>query len=496
MFMLSLNNQGSLTRVARAFLWLVQLANLGAGAATLELAERREPFLDRYLIASLRGVELKLHEPRDEGVVLHFDEPWEGPFSAYCTMLRDGERYRLYYRGTPATKMAGIREVTCVAESDDGKHWTKPKLGLVEWAGSRSNNIVLAVNDLSHNFSPMLDGNPLIAPDERYKALGGTLKTGLIAFTSPDGLHWKKRREKPVLSRPEVPFPFMFDSQNVVCWSPGERRYVMFFRVLKDNIRRICRAESDDFVNWRGITLMEYRDAAGAATVIDHLYTSQTHPYFRAPHIYVALAARFMPGRQVLSEEEAKAIGVHPSYFKDTSDAVFMTSRGGNSYDRTFLEAFIRPGLGPRNWVSRTTYPALNVVPTGAAEMSVYVNQDYAQPTAHLRRYSLRLDGFASVRAPYAGGEMVTKPLTFRGRRLLMNFATSAAGSIRVEAQDTAGKPIPGFGMEDCVEIIGNEIERAVRWKGGPDLSRLAGTPIQLRFMMKDADLYAIQFAD
>ena len=234
----------------------------------------------------------------------------------------------------------------------------------------------------------------------------------------------------------------------------------------------------------------------GGESPIEHLYTNQTHPYFRAPHLYVSIAARFMPGRQVLSEDQAKAINVNPRYFKDTSDAILMTSRPGRDvYDRTFLSSFVRPGIGAHNWVSRTNYPALNVVQTGPAEMSVYLNQDYAQPTAHLRRYSMRLDGFASAQADYNGGELVTKPLSFSGQQLKLNFATSAAGGIRVEIQDTSGKPIPGFTISEAREQIGNEIERVVSWEAGTDISRLAGQDVRLRFAMHGADLYAFQFS-
>jgi hypothetical protein len=127
--------------------------------------------------------------------------------------------------------------------------------------------------------------------------------------------------------------------------------------------------------------------------------------------------------------------------------------------------------------------------------MSVYVNQDYAQPTAHLRRYSLRLDGFASLHAGYLGGEMVTKPLTFSGNKLTLNFSTSAAGGVKVELQDIDGKPLPGFALDDCQEQIGNELERVVSWKGGDDVSSLAGKPVRLRFVLKDADVFAFQFA-
>jgi hypothetical protein len=164
------------------------------------------------------------------------------------------------------------------------------------------------------------------------------------------------------------------------------------------------------------------------------------------------------------------------------------------------LSSFIRPGIGARNWVSRTNYPALGIIQTGPTEMSVYTNADNAQPTAHLHRYSLRLDGFASVRADYDGGELLTRPLKFTGKRLDLNFSTSAVGSIRVEIQDENGQPVPGFAAADCVEVIGNEVDRTVRWKTAgaketSDVSGLAGKVVRLRFVMKDADLFALRFA-
>jgi len=456
---------------------------------------RIEPFVDGRLIESLKGAQLHQSEPRDEGSVFSFERPWEGPFSGYCTVIQEGPIYRLYYRGKREQVSDGKGEVTCVAESKDGIHWSRPNVGVVDLDGKRDNNVVLGVDGLSHNFSPLLDKNPKASPEQRYKALGGTMGTGLVAFVSPDGLKWTKLREQPVLTKSMVPYTYMFDSQNLAFWSETEGKYLAYFRVFKDKLRRICRAESDDFVNWSNIQLMEYQTRGGEPAPLEHLYTNQTHPYFRAPHISISTAARFMPGRQVLTNEEAEAIHVNPKYFKDTSDAIFMTTRGGNIYDRTFMGAFIKPGIGAQNWVSRTNYPALGVVQTGPTEMSVYTNQDYAQPTAHLHRYSLRLDGFASVRAPYEGGEVVMKPLRFEGDRLLLNFSTSAAGGVRVEIQDDAGKPIPGFTLADSVESIGNEIERPARWKKGSDLSSLKGKDLKFRFVMKDADLFAIGLA-
>ncbi len=453
------------------------------------LGSRLEPFVDRTLIERMEGTRLVPNRLREEPVALAFDQPWEGRFCGYCTVIKDGSKYRLYYRGRPEAGPDGTNdEVTCYAESEDGLRFTRPKLGLHEVRGSRENNVILAnAAPLSHNFSPFLDDRPGVPADQRFKALAGTNRTGLVAFASGDGIRWRKLQEKGVITQGA------FDSQNVAFWAPAEKQYVCYFRTFKKigntGYRWISRTTSKDFLNWTPPVEMTFGDVPP-----EHLYTNQTHPYFRAPHIYLSTAARFFPGRQVLTPEQARAINVDPGYFRDTSDAVLMTTRGGNRYDRTFLEGFIRPGIGPGNWVSRTNYPALNVVQTGPTEMSIYVQQNYGQPTALLRRFSMRLDGFASVQAPYSGGEMVTRPLTFTGNRLVLNFATSAAGGIGVELQDADGKPISGYTAADCREVIGNEIEREVQWKGGPDVSRLAGKPVRIRFVMKDADLYSLRF--
>ena len=100
------------------------------------------------------------------------------------------------------------------------------------------------------------------------------------------------------------------------------------------------------------------------------------------------------------------------------------------------------------------------------------------------------------LRADYNGGELLTKPLKFTGSRLDLNFSTSAVGSIRVEIQDASGQPIPGFAAADCVEVIGNEVDRTVRWKSRKDVSSLVGKTVRLRFVMKDADLFALRFVE
>jgi hypothetical protein len=461
---------------------------------TLEIGTRRELFIDAHMIGQMSGTRLQLHRPASGGIALRFDEPWARSSAGYGTAIADGDRYRFYYRKTfgETGNDDGRSQVTCYAESRDGVVWSKPDLGLYEVAGTRENNVVYAgLGPASHNFCPFVDLKPDVPPSERYKALAGTQTTGLLGFVSPDGIHWQQMQEEPLL--PSIPDDYRYDSQNVAFWSEHEDCYLCYFRAWRDKVRTIARAVSDDFVHWSPGEVMDFGDSPP-----EHLYINQTHPYYRAPHIYVALAARFMPGRKILSDEEGLAykVGSHRGvgYWQDCSEAVLLTSRGGNRYDRTFMEAFVRPGIDRRNWVSRSNYPALGVVPTGSGEMSLYVMRHNQQPTSHLERLVLRVDGFASLHASFAGGEMTTRPFSFAGQELVLNYATGAAGHVRVELQDAGGLPIQWYTLADADQIIGDEIERIVSWQGRTDVSGLVGQPIRMRIELKDADVYSFRF--
>jgi len=435
---------------------------------------------------------------------------WEGPFVGYLTVIQNDGKYQLFYRGKTAMTRAGAPdETTCYAESADGIHWTRPDLGLYEVRETTANNIIFdnSFAPVCSNFGVFLDTRPGVPESERYKGLGGTFtdlkgrivsSDGLVGFVSVDGIHWNRLQEKAVIGRDLHPNKWSDTSMPSTFWSESEGQYVCYVRAWKDRdeekgpnaCRWIARTTSPDFVHWSPIEMMEYQEDG----LPSQLYLANTFSYFRAPHIYLAITARLCDGRQVLTPRQARAIGVPQHSWKDLSDVVLMSSRGGLRYDRTFMSSFLRPGLGPQNWVTRCSFPALGVVQTGPGELSIYIERDNAQSTSHLRRYTLRLDGFASVHAPYEGGEMVTRPLMFTGNKLVINFATSASGRIHCEIQDASGKPIPGFALSDCKEIGGDEIERTVHWKGGSDVSKLAGKPVRLRFMMKDGDLFALKF--
>jgi len=450
-----------------------------AESAAIDIESRRELFVDRFLIDKLDGVTLKLHTPQLAPPV---SPP--RPHGHYATVLFNGEKYQFYYRGDKDPKVTwkthGIEayhdgEVTLYAESKDAIHWTLPNLGLFRHPSFPAGNIVLMNEFLvNHNFAPFIDIKPGVPANEKYKALGGLAfqphqaevrakrgPGGLKAFVSPDGIHWKPLRKQAVI--PEA-WGKYFDSQNCAFWSQSEQCYVCYFRRFIKGYRGIARTTSKDFVNWTPFVEMK------ANLPNEHLYTSCTQPYYRAPHIYIALPTRFMAHRGA------------------ATDILLMSTRGGDRFDREFTQSFIRPGIGSQGWANRANYAAVGIYQTSPTEMSMFLTGG--------RRYRLRIDGFASVNALLSGGQLVTKLLKFAGRELEINYSTSAAGQILVELQDAEGNPIPRFTLADCEPIYGDHIARVVRWKGGSDLSSLAGKPMRLRFEMSDADLYSLRFRD
>ena len=156
----------------------------------------------------------------------------------------------------------------------------------------------------------------------------------------------------------------------------------------------------------------------------------------------------------------------------------------------------MRPGLDRENWHQRSIFVGPRAVKTGEGEMSLYSVQNYRTDSIHIRRLTLREDGFVSAFAPSRAGCLTTRPLEFAGGRLEINYSTSAAGSIRVALLDRAGEAIGGFSAEESEEIFGDEIARTVSWKRGGDVGTLAGQPVRVRFEMKEADLYSFRFAE
>lgn len=476
------------------------LNGLCAGAQSpLVMQNRRELFVDNAIIDSMHNVEDKIGTPVSGGVAVKFDKPWEGSFCAYVSIVNDGKKFRMYYRGVGAHERA-TDQVTCYAESTDGKTWTKPNLGIYKINGTTNNNVVHtsdAIKQTTHNFAVFYDGRPGVPANEKYKAVGGVystakIKRGLYRYVSGDGLHWRMFKDSSALFGDG----YGMDSQNVLAWVPAENCYAIYLRKWTDDkpgdkkllkgIRTIARSTSKDFIHWTEPVQMTFGD-----TPMENLYTNATQAYFRAPQIMISMPFRFSPTSRILSDDEMRTYGISKSMWQGVSDAVLLTSRGGNVYDRKFLESFARPGLDQRNWAARSSIPALGVIPTGDSEMSFFLTRAYGTKDCYLERMVLRTDGFSSLHAKFKEGYALSKPMLLKGNSFHINYSSSSIGYVKVVLVDTDGNEIPGFGEADAMKITGDKIDYPVTWKSGKLISSLGDKPVKVKFILRDADLFS-----
>ncbi|MDP6063498.1 MAG: hypothetical protein QGI49_01720 [SAR202 cluster bacterium] len=447
----------------------------------------RQLFVDEFWIDEASNVERRLHEPVRREIAIESNGTWDLMPSAGKFMW-DGNRYRAWYRTEHDSELVLKRSGfgTAYVESDDGITWSRPSLGLFEANGSKDNNLVWM--GPGANMVPFHDPNPDVPDDERYKAVVRT--KDLLALVSPDGVNWRLLQDEPIMT--DGPF----DTVNVVFWDSSREEYVVYTRgvageatqtkskkdisIWKDSYRWIRRATSSDFINWSPLELIDTGD-----TIDEDFYTNACIQYERAPGTYLMFPSRYVVERSPDPEW---------TYGHGVNDIVFMSSRDGLHFDRSMRDAFIRPGTDQNNWHDRGVYIEPGILMTSPTEMSLYGMENSHLASQRIRRYSLRTDGFVSVNADYTGGEFLTKPLIFEGSELELNYSTSAVGSVQVEIQDAEGNTMSGYGLADCPEKFGDEIEGVMNWNAGSSVGELAGRSVRLRVVLKDADLYAFRF--
>ena len=457
----------------------------------IDIASRRELFVDNHLIDSCEGdARLKPNPPNREEIVFQIEGELENACSGVYNVLVEHEgRYLLYYRGHYPIKEtvedASQQQTACVAVSDDGIHFERPELGIVDFGDGAKNNVVWK-GIQGHNLVAFCDRNPACDSNARFKAVGGTGKNNLSALYSPDGFQWRLAQHAP------LDVPGAFDSANVALWDSVIGKYRLFSRFFEEGRgRAIQSSTSEDFIHWTTPVPHRYdKDAP-----VEQFYTNATVAVPGAEHQLLSFPMRYVAERTTpIDDSGSDYPGTGKEGMAGMTDAIMMSSRDGEHWNRPFPEAWVRAGLDERNWTHRNNCPAVGILPLQDREWSMYVSEHYGWSDNRLRRYSLRPWGFASINARYRGGEVITRPLTFSGSELRINFSTSAVGSVRIELQDAEGKAIQGRGLDDMEPIYGDRLDHVVQWRDNADVGRLTGRPVRLRFELKDADVFSFRF--
>lgn len=483
-----------------ALAWAI-LQPLRAGVPAI--GRERQLFFDASLIESSERTLRRLNPAvkSEANPIIRRDRRWEGSDLRIAWVIFD-ERLQTFRMRYSTTTMAAegrdrsgevlVNEgqpVICEAFSADGEHWTKPELGLVEFEGSRANNIIPAEQHHAYFFQDLHDPDP----SRRYKAhvrKGSTTAKGMTfeLFTSPDAYRWERAAANPVVDLGE--HVGRWGPTHFLGWDPIQQVYAVH---MENNLhmnstyarRSIGRAESPDLTHW-----------SPAATIV--VADARDYPDTE----FYAMPTSFYAGWYL----------AFPWIFSTTNTRIspqFAFSRDGIHYDREFREAVI--SLGDNGGFDCVTvYAEAPIIHRGEI-FCFYTGTNWRSPEqleklgdrarAAIGLAKLPLDGFVSLEGARRDYSIVTtRAFTFRGQELVLNLQAALQQwgaqpcEVRVEVLDERHSPIPGFAFAEADSLSRTGTDQRVSWRGNSSVQTLEGRPVRLRFHFKNAKLYSFQF--
>lgn len=235
---------------------------------------------DSVSIPHTQNLRLTMNQPVKhlENPVLRRGEP--GSVDArgvqyYGSVIRENGKYRLWYVAFDddiENKVRSERWRAAYAESPDGMNWVKPKLGLVEYKGSKDNNLLDMNGDWGFVNVKVLKDEAETDPARRYKMLThvyfrhNTRLGTLLPFVSPDGLTWKPVRDvKPLkgeLRKADLLLPGVHLEPASGFYQWGEQFFLTAQNALPSTQQyqgRVVRLyRSADFTNWSSTSTLAF----------------------------------------------------------------------------------------------------------------------------------------------------------------------------------------------------------------------------------------------
>jgi len=458
--------------------------------STKDLSRDRYLLLDSRIIESADNAKLTVGAVRKDrnNPLFKEDKPWEPRFdNPYVSVIYDQEDkiYKCWYSvfiqasqeswiKVPRDKRAWVdwtesrdrRSGVCYATSKDGIHWEKPTLGIIEFQGSRKNNMVLRA---AHGVGVIKDLHET-DPRKRYKAIHPHRGHTDVWFSS-DGLNWAQKR-RPGLDHG--------DTYNCVFWDPALKKYLLFTRNWGGRgakgkrygggkYRRESRSVSPDFLNW-----------SKAKVVIEGLDTDmQIHdmPVFRHAGVYIGLVGLF----DTIASRQHVELAWSP-------DSV----RWHRICPGTPLIANSRH-VGECDWGCIFASPPI----FGKDEIRLYYGgcngrfMGWRDGFFCLAR--LRPDGFAGYEQVAGGSNktatVTTKPVIAVADSLRVTADMAMSGYVKVTLLGQDSTPLA---EGELITRTGTDAE--VRWKGDFSLGGLKSKQIRLRFELRDSKLYSFSF--
>ena len=448
----------------------------------------RQLFVDDFLIdESTLYREFHRAEYHAGNPILTPEQPWEiddpyaamtkTPPSSAAMPFSDGVFFDPADRLFKMWYMAGYQQHTALATSADGVTWTRRTANVI--AGT---NIVRKHRrDSSTVWLDLTDRDPAA----RYKMAWTSLEgQGLLRLsTSPDGVHWTDRGDAGPAG-----------DRSTCFFNPFRKRWCFSLRddaPLFNRVRRYVESPSfvdarwtkDDQIAWLAATTSDRSDTAGR---VAELYNLDA----------VAYESVMLGLFTIFHGEESNR--------EKANDLSAGFSRDGFHWSRPGRDAFIGVSNRQGDWNWANVQSAGGVCLVVGDRLHFYVSGRSGVPgTSMPGRCStglatLRRDGFASLTDVWPANAnrlvgrfpstLITRPVKFSGAHCFVNAAVN--GALRVEMLDQTGNTIPGFSIDRCEPVSGDQTKHAVRWTGA-SIASLANRVVRFKFVLDRARLFA-----
>jgi hypothetical protein len=448
---------------------------LAAEAATRLWSGDKYLLFDDHYVASYKEMSLSVHPASKHGApLLTADRPWETNnvfLSGQVLCDTEEQLFKMWY--VTIDPAPSHQRLALYATSRDGLHWNKPNLGVYAYQGSTNNNIIGAWAGPLSVIKDLQDPNPA----HRYKMMAWTAATNYQIYFSPDGMHWTASSTNPQLPIEDVAMMF-FDTI--------QRQYVSLSKITDPHLgRTVTVATSDDLAGWTRQQVVMAADQfdAGAAGALGYplvdIYGMPAMPY---GGIYVGFPWVFYH-RRPPGQPDTGLIDVQLAFSRDLLhweriDRTPAITRGpAGSFDSGMIFTANQPiVVRDELWLYYGGFSGLHAAfSPGAIGLATWP-----------------LDRLASWNnGGFIEGSLTTVPIPISGRQLVVNAAVR--GELQIELLGQDGRPLPGFERANSLPIAGDELEQVARWKTGADLTSLIGKTLQLRFYVRDGELYSFE---
>ncbi|MHC4638991.1 MAG: hypothetical protein ACYTBV_16060 [Planctomycetota bacterium] len=442
---------------------------------TVKLGGRKHLFIDEAIIDSKQNIKFNCNSPFDRRE-LNFG-PDKSAWRA-SVMDVDGKVYMYIPEGYGSSE-----GMTRLRVSEDGINFIRPKLGVIEYKGSKDNEFVFGGQPFYGSF--FRDLNPGIDPQEQYKMTAWLANRGIYMFMSPDGIHWRRSQScmLPLVSgggaetywddQRGVYVDFIKrDSSYKTKDCPGSgRRASMFETKEMHKTWPFTRLEVPYFEGWPMTAVTCEGPIIFSPNKNGQVYRTRAIKYPWAPDVYLAFVWRY----EKTDQRRQVDLGVSRDgiNWKLFADEKWYATPG--EYEEVLsLYGIIR--RGDEIW-QYFDYGGAH----GGDKKRLYA------------RLTQRLDGFVSIDTSGQAGTIVTRPLIFDGNKLVLNI--NAKGSAKVAILDEQGGVVKGFGIADCDTIKGDSTRHVVTWNSSSEVSKLTGKVVRVKFEMQNTKLFAMQFA-